>query len=240
MKTNFSSGVLLFSLMAMLNPEAESDPITWGCWEHRIKYKVCLAHEARSRGCRNSLESWTWQAAVNIDSVCFLKPGWLIFHRFLDEVQSYSDVNKMSVQNLGTVFGPNILRPKVEDPVTIMEGNFKTCFLLWLNVCVWCVQACPYSSSLSGFQMWPYSYPSRPIALGLLLVLDRQIWENELEGLLYLNRCFLRVNSHSLLTLTGQTRSPTFSKEGVSDPHWTHVSDLMQFRNTANSSQHPW
>lgn len=28
----------------------------------------------------------------------------------------------MSVQNLATVFGPNILRPKIEDPVTIMEG----------------------------------------------------------------------------------------------------------------------
>uniref|UniRef100_A0A4W3HXW8 Rho GTPase-activating protein 24 n=1 Tax=Callorhinchus milii TaxID=7868 RepID=A0A4W3HXW8_CALMI len=43
--------------------------------------------------------------------------------RFLDEVQSYSDINKMSVQNLATVFGPNILRPKIEDPVTIMEGT---------------------------------------------------------------------------------------------------------------------
>ncbi|KAM9734611.1 LOW QUALITY PROTEIN: rho GTPase-activating protein 24 [Menidia menidia] len=43
--------------------------------------------------------------------------------RFLDEVQSYSGVNKMSVQNLATVFGPNILRPKMEDPVTIMEGT---------------------------------------------------------------------------------------------------------------------
>ncbi|KAL6096752.1 arhgap24 [Pungitius sinensis] len=42
--------------------------------------------------------------------------------RFLDEVQSYSGVNKMSVQNLATVFGPNILRPKVEDPVAMMEG----------------------------------------------------------------------------------------------------------------------
>ncbi|XP_035382606.1 rho GTPase-activating protein 24 isoform X2 [Electrophorus electricus] len=42
--------------------------------------------------------------------------------RFLDEVQSYSGVNKMSVQNLATVFGPNILRPRVEDPVAIMEG----------------------------------------------------------------------------------------------------------------------
>lgn len=45
-----------------------------------------------------------------------------LFGRFLDEVQSYSGVNKMTVQNLATVFGPNILRPKVEDPVTIMEG----------------------------------------------------------------------------------------------------------------------
>lgn len=42
--------------------------------------------------------------------------------RFLHEVQSHSNENKMSVQNLATVFGPNILRPKVEDPVTIMEG----------------------------------------------------------------------------------------------------------------------
>nr|XP_033770604.1 rho GTPase-activating protein 24 isoform X2 [Geotrypetes seraphini] len=43
--------------------------------------------------------------------------------RFLDEVQSYSGINKMSVQNLATVFGPNILRPKVENPLTIMEGT---------------------------------------------------------------------------------------------------------------------
>ncbi|XP_059181016.1 rho GTPase-activating protein 22 [Centropristis striata] len=43
--------------------------------------------------------------------------------KFLDEVQSHSGENKMSVQNLATVFGPNILRPKMEDPVTIMEGT---------------------------------------------------------------------------------------------------------------------
>ncbi|KAF1374190.1 hypothetical protein PFLUV_G00246970 [Perca fluviatilis] len=43
--------------------------------------------------------------------------------KFLDEVQSHSIENKMSVQNLATVFGPNILRPKMEDPVTIMEGT---------------------------------------------------------------------------------------------------------------------
>ncbi|XP_073857709.1 rho GTPase-activating protein 22 isoform X23 [Macaca fascicularis] len=45
--------------------------------------------------------------------------------KFLDEVQAYSNVNKMSVQNLATVFGPNILRPQVEDPVTIMEESKK-------------------------------------------------------------------------------------------------------------------
>ncbi|XP_051779760.1 rho GTPase-activating protein 22-like isoform X2 [Erpetoichthys calabaricus] len=43
--------------------------------------------------------------------------------KFLDEVQAHSSENKMSVQNLATVFGPNILRPKLEDPVTIMEGT---------------------------------------------------------------------------------------------------------------------
>ncbi|XP_030255134.1 rho GTPase-activating protein 22 isoform X1 [Sparus aurata] len=43
--------------------------------------------------------------------------------KFLDEVQSHCNENKMGVQNLATVFGPNILRPKMEDPVTIMEGT---------------------------------------------------------------------------------------------------------------------
>uniref|UniRef100_A0A673JLP0 Rho GTPase activating protein 22 n=1 Tax=Sinocyclocheilus rhinocerous TaxID=307959 RepID=A0A673JLP0_9TELE len=42
--------------------------------------------------------------------------------KFLDEVQSHSNENKMSVQNLATVFGPNILRPKLVDPVSMMEG----------------------------------------------------------------------------------------------------------------------
>ncbi|KFQ18458.1 Rho GTPase-activating protein 22, partial [Merops nubicus] len=43
--------------------------------------------------------------------------------KFLDEVQAHSSINKMSVQNLATVFGPNILRPKMEDPMTMMEGT---------------------------------------------------------------------------------------------------------------------
>uniref|UniRef100_A0A1A7YDU2 Rho GTPase activating protein 22 n=1 Tax=Iconisemion striatum TaxID=60296 RepID=A0A1A7YDU2_9TELE len=50
--------------------------------------------------------------------------------KFLDEVQLHSDDNKMSVQNLATVFGPNILRPRVEDPVTMMEGSSQVQHLM--------------------------------------------------------------------------------------------------------------
>nr|XP_033783563.1 rho GTPase-activating protein 24-like [Geotrypetes seraphini] len=42
---------------------------------------------------------------------------------FLDEVQYYSNWNKMGVQNLATVFGPNLLRPKVEDHDKSTEGG---------------------------------------------------------------------------------------------------------------------
>ncbi|XP_076829959.1 rho GTPase-activating protein 22 isoform X1 [Brachyhypopomus gauderio] len=54
--------------------------------------------------------------------------------RFLDEVQSHSSENKMSVQNLATVFGPNILRPKIEDPVTMMEGTSQVQHLMTLLI----------------------------------------------------------------------------------------------------------
>ncbi|KAM9847320.1 rho GTPase-activating protein 22 [Aulostomus maculatus] len=50
--------------------------------------------------------------------------------KFLDEVQSHCNENKMSVQNLATVFGPNILRPRVEDPVTMMEGSSQVQHLM--------------------------------------------------------------------------------------------------------------
>ncbi|KAM4730416.1 rho GTPase-activating protein 22 isoform 2-T2 [Anableps anableps] len=50
--------------------------------------------------------------------------------KFLDEVQMQSNDNKMSVQNLATVFGPNILRPRVEDPVTMMEGSSQVQHLM--------------------------------------------------------------------------------------------------------------
>ncbi|MED6267586.1 hypothetical protein CHARACLAT_013792, partial [Characodon lateralis] len=50
--------------------------------------------------------------------------------KFLDEVQLQSNDNKMSVHNLATVFGPNILRPRMEDPVTMMEGSSQVQHLM--------------------------------------------------------------------------------------------------------------
>ncbi|NXM83173.1 RHG25 protein, partial [Oenanthe oenanthe] len=43
--------------------------------------------------------------------------------RFLYEIQLNSSVNKMSVDNLATVIGVNLIRPRVEDPAIIMRGT---------------------------------------------------------------------------------------------------------------------
>ncbi|XP_004435655.2 PREDICTED: rho GTPase-activating protein 25 isoform X1 [Ceratotherium simum simum] len=42
--------------------------------------------------------------------------------RFLHEIQLNCSVNKMSVDNLATVIGVNLIRSKVEDPAVIMRG----------------------------------------------------------------------------------------------------------------------
>jgi hypothetical protein len=44
-------------------------------------------------------------------------------HRFLHEIQLNCAVNKMSVDNLATVIGVNLIRSKVEDPAVIMRGT---------------------------------------------------------------------------------------------------------------------
>ncbi|XP_037537127.1 rho GTPase-activating protein 25 [Nematolebias whitei] len=43
--------------------------------------------------------------------------------RFLFEVQSHSKVNKMNVENLATVMGINLLKPQIEDPITVMKAT---------------------------------------------------------------------------------------------------------------------
>ncbi|XP_037632694.1 rho GTPase-activating protein 25 isoform X1 [Sebastes umbrosus] len=43
--------------------------------------------------------------------------------RFLFEVQLQSKVNKMNVENLATVMGINLLKPQIEDPITVMKAT---------------------------------------------------------------------------------------------------------------------
>ncbi|XP_023858774.1 rho GTPase-activating protein 25 [Salvelinus sp. IW2-2015] len=43
--------------------------------------------------------------------------------RFLFEVQQSSKVNKMSVENLATVIGINLLKSQIEDPITMMKDT---------------------------------------------------------------------------------------------------------------------
>ncbi|XP_068166774.1 rho GTPase-activating protein 25 isoform X2 [Antennarius striatus] len=43
--------------------------------------------------------------------------------RFLFEIQLKSDVNKMNVENLATVMGINLLKPQIEDPITVMKAT---------------------------------------------------------------------------------------------------------------------
>nr|XP_008515200.1 PREDICTED: rho GTPase-activating protein 25 isoform X3 [Equus przewalskii] len=45
--------------------------------------------------------------------------------RFLHEIQLNCSVNKMSVDNLATVIGVNLIRSKVEDPAVIMQGTLQ-------------------------------------------------------------------------------------------------------------------
>ncbi|XP_074143251.1 rho GTPase-activating protein 25 isoform X1 [Sminthopsis crassicaudata] len=45
--------------------------------------------------------------------------------RFLHEIQLNSAINKMCVDNLATVIGVNLIRPKVEDPAVIMTGTLQ-------------------------------------------------------------------------------------------------------------------
>lgn len=38
-------------------------------------------------------------------------------------MQLHAKVNKMNVENLATVMGINLLKPQIDDPVTMMKGE---------------------------------------------------------------------------------------------------------------------
>lgn len=50
-------------------------------------------------------------------------------------MQLHAKVNKMNVENLATVMGINLLKPQIDDPVTMMKGeNSLTSRMMW-TVC---------------------------------------------------------------------------------------------------------
>ncbi|KAG5266356.1 hypothetical protein AALO_G00230100 [Alosa alosa] len=74
--------------------------------------------------------------------------------KFLDEVQSYSDDNKMGVQNLATVFGPNILRSMTDDPVRMMEGTSQVQQLMTVLISAHTQLFDGAGAAASGGQLW--------------------------------------------------------------------------------------
>lgn len=70
-----------------------------------------------------SLRSHWYLEVYLLATSYFLLWDFLAAHRFLHEIQLNCGVNKMSVDNLATVIGVNLIRSKVEDPAVIMRGT---------------------------------------------------------------------------------------------------------------------
>ncbi|XP_069508746.1 rho GTPase-activating protein 24-like [Ambystoma mexicanum] len=75
-----------------------------------------LMAEDEEKGIVELKKQLTGLPAINLSLLLYIC-------RFLHEVQSHSTVNKMDVQNLASVFGPNILRPKLEEATETNGGT---------------------------------------------------------------------------------------------------------------------
>lgn len=78
--------------------------------------------------CTNMLDSSSTEGWEKLDKQIALLPRInynLLSYvcRFLFEVQLHSNVNKMNVENLATVMGINLLKPQIEDPITVMKAT---------------------------------------------------------------------------------------------------------------------
>ena len=65
----------------------------------------------------------------------------MVDRRFLSEIQDHSEDNKMTALNLATVFGPNILRPRV----SYMCCNFGT------DVTFSIERRCPFTDGMQHY-----------------------------------------------------------------------------------------
>ncbi|XP_019740686.1 rho GTPase-activating protein 25 [Hippocampus comes] len=78
--------------------------------------------------CTNTLDSGNEEGEEKLEKQIALLPRInynLLSYvcRFLFEVQLHSQVNKMNVENLATVMGINLLKPQLEDPISVMKAT---------------------------------------------------------------------------------------------------------------------
>lgn len=78
--------------------------------------------------------------------------------RFLYEIQLNSSVNKMSVDNLATVIGVNLIRPKIEDPAIIMRGKRNSWNHWHRNTWHAEILGCIHSLEINDFLWWSCGY----------------------------------------------------------------------------------
>uniref|UniRef100_A0A3Q3JVH2 Rho GTPase activating protein 25 n=1 Tax=Monopterus albus TaxID=43700 RepID=A0A3Q3JVH2_MONAL len=74
--------------------------------------------------CTNQLDSSSTELEKQIALLPRINYNLLSYIcRFLFEVQQHSNLNKMNVENLATVMGINLLKPQIEDPITVMKAT---------------------------------------------------------------------------------------------------------------------
>ncbi|NWI13494.1 RHG25 protein, partial [Crypturellus soui] len=114
------------SCVLMASSQAEMDE-----WVKSIRRALGSANGGNgsgssSRGGREGpsaqtpLQSATLWAATALETSSQTGPRGV---GFLHEIQLNSSINKMSVDNLATVMGVNLIRPKIGDPAVIMRGT---------------------------------------------------------------------------------------------------------------------
>ncbi|XP_009076094.1 PREDICTED: rho GTPase-activating protein 25 [Acanthisitta chloris] len=103
------------SLLKLYLRELPEPVVPWTQYEHFLLCGQALDAE-ETKGHQELLKQLSLLPKDNYNLLSYIC-------RFLYEIQLNSSVNKMSVDNLATVIGVNLIRPKIEDPATIMRGT---------------------------------------------------------------------------------------------------------------------
>ncbi|KAM8794661.1 rho GTPase-activating protein 25 [Eudromia elegans] len=103
------------SLLKLYLRELPEPVVPWGQYEDFLLCGQALDAD-ESKGHQELLKQLSLLPRDNYNLLSYMC-------RFLHEIQLSSSINKMSVDNLATVIGVNLIRPKIEDPAAIMRGT---------------------------------------------------------------------------------------------------------------------